>query len=120
MKILSQIAIIFALCLLGEVISALLPFPFPSAITAMLLLALALFSGLLKVEQIKEKSDFLLSNMAFFFVPAGVGVIEYFSFIAPFWWQFVLAALLATFMVFAATAGTVSLVLKLEKRRKAT
>ena len=51
MKILYQIAIIFALCLLGEIISALLPFPFPAAISAMVLLSAALFSGILKREK---------------------------------------------------------------------
>ena len=69
MKILYQIAIIFSLCLLGEIISALLPFTFPSSVTAMLLLTAALFTGWLKIDHIREKSDFLLSNMAFFFIP---------------------------------------------------
>ena len=119
MKILYQIAIIFALCLLGEVIRALLPFPFPSAISAMLLLLIALFSGILKIDHIKEKSDFLLSNMAFFFIPAGVGVIEHFELIASVWWQFLLIALLSTVIVFLVTAGTVSLVVRFEERRKA-
>ena len=40
-----------------------------------LLLAL-LATGLLKIEHIREKADFLLANMAFFFLPAGVSVIE--------------------------------------------
>ena len=37
MKILKQITIVFLLCWLGEVISALLPFAFPGSIVAMLL-----------------------------------------------------------------------------------
>ena len=93
MKILYQIAIIFGLCLLGEIVSALLSFPFPSAISAMILLSIALFSGILKIDHIKEKSDFLLSNMAFFFIPAGVKVIEHFDLIASFWWQFIVIAI---------------------------
>ena len=118
MKILYQIAIIFALCRLGEIISALLPFPFPAAISAMVLLSAALFSGILKIDHIKEKSDFLLSNMAFFFIPAGVGVIEYFDLIASVWWQFILIALISTVVVFLVTAGTVSLLVRFEERRK--
>ena len=118
MKILCQIAIIFSLCLAGEVISALLPFPFPSPIIAMLLLLLFLFTGLLKIDHIKEKSDFLLSNMAFFFIPAGVKVIEHFDLIKQVWWQFFLIAIASTVIVFLVTAVAVSLTLRLEERRK--
>lgn len=118
MKILYQIAIIFFLCLMGEIIGAVLPFPFPSAIIAMLLLALALFTGTLKIDHIREKSDFLLSNMAFFFIPAGVKVIEHFDLIKQVWWQFFLIAIASTVIVFLVTAATVSLTLRLEERRK--
>lgn len=118
MKILYQIAIIFALCLLGEMISAILPFPFPPAISAMLLLLLALFSGVLKIDHIKEKSDFLLSNMAFFFIPAGVKVVEHFELIASIWWRFLIVVAASTIVVFIVTALTVSLALRLEERRR--
>lgn len=118
MKILYQIAIIFGLCLLGEIVSALLIFPFPSAISAMILLSIALFSGILKIDHIKEKSDFLLSNMAFFFIPAGVKVIEHFDLIASFWWQFIVIAIASTIVVFLVTAATVTLLIKVEERGK--
>ena len=118
MKILYQIAIIFALCLTGEIISALLPFPFPASISAMLLLLLALFSGALKIDHIKEKSDFLLSNMAFFFIPAGVKVVEHLELITSIWWRFLIVVVVSTVAVFLVTAGTVSLVLRLEERRR--
>lgn len=118
MKILSQIAIIFSLCLAGEIISALLPFPFPSAISAMLLLLIFLFTGLLRIDHIKEKSDFLLSNMSFFFIPAGVRVIEHLELVSSLWLPFLIIVLVSTAVVFLVTAVAVSLVMKAEKRRK--
>lgn len=45
----------------------------------MVLLLLLLASGLLRVEHIQEKADFLLANMAFFFLPAGVSIMNYFD-----------------------------------------
>ncbi len=118
MKILYQAAIIFTLCLIGEAVSYILPFPFPSAICAMILLTAALFFRIIKIEQVEDFGDFLLSNMAFFFVPAGIRVIEHFDIIKAIWLQFLVIVLAATFLVFLVTAGSVTLVLKLEQRRK--
>ena len=71
MKIIKQIGIIFAICWISTVIEALLPFSFPASVIGMILLLLCLITGVLKIHHIQEKSDFLLSNMAFFFIPAG-------------------------------------------------
>lgn len=116
MKILNQIAIIFFLCLSGEAIAYILPFPLPPSIIAMFLLLLALFSGFLKIDHIKEKSDFLLQNMAFFFIPAGVKVIEHLDLISAMWWQLLVIIVASTVFVFLITALSVSLALKLERR----
>lgn len=115
MNILRQIAIIFSICLAGEAVSQLLPFPFPSAISAMLIMLAALASGILKVDHIKQKSDFLLSNMAFFFIPAGVGVMRYFDTVAPIWLPLLVIIIATTVIVFLTTALVVSLVLRLER-----
>lgn len=113
MNILYQIAIIFSLCLAGELISAILPIFIPSAIISLILLFIMLESKILKIDHIKEKSDFLLANMAFFFIPAGVKVIDYFSIIKSIWWQFILVCLTSTILVFFITGSVVKLTLRL-------
>jgi len=60
MKIIKQFGIIFSICWIGTVIEHVLPFPFPASVIAMVLLLLCLLTGILKVEHIREKSDFLL------------------------------------------------------------
>ena len=77
MRILAQIGIVLFVCLLGEAIAAVLPFPFPASVIGMVLLFLLLACKWLKPRHIQEKSNFLLSNMAFFFIPAGVGLLDY-------------------------------------------
>ena len=79
MKIICQIGVIFAVCWFSQLIEAALPVPFPASVIGMLLLLALLATGLLKIEHIREKADFLLANMAFFFLPAGVSVINYFD-----------------------------------------
>ena len=73
MKIIKQFGIIFSLCWLATVIEGLLPIAFPASVIAMLLLLVCLLAGVLKIDHIREKSDFLLANMAFFFIPAAKG-----------------------------------------------
>ena len=80
-KLLVQIGIVFGICLVGEGIAAILPFAFPASVLSMLLLFVLLLCGVLKVEHIREKGDFLLKNMAFFFIPSGVALLEQVDFL---------------------------------------
>ncbi|MCI5868547.1 MAG: CidA/LrgA family protein [Dorea sp.] len=75
-KILKQLGIILALCLVAETVASLLPVTIPSSVIAILILALLLGVKVLKEEQIKETADFMLDNMALVFVPISVGMIE--------------------------------------------
>ena len=76
MKIIKQIGIVFSVCWLSVLAEKILPFAFPASVIGMILLFICLLSGALKIEHIQEKSDFLLENMAFFFIPAGVSIID--------------------------------------------
>ena len=118
MKIIKQFGIIFTICWLSIIIQQILPFPFPSSVIGLLLLLLCLLTGLLKVSHIQEKSDFLLSNMAFFFIPAGVGMMNYFDILKENWFSLVVICVLSTLITFAATAFSIRLTIKFINRRK--
>ena len=62
MKIIYQIGIIFSLCWVSQIVEALLPIDFPASVIGMILLFALLVFRVLKVEHIREKSDFLLAN----------------------------------------------------------
>lgn len=114
MKILLQIAIVFGVCLIGEGIAMLIPLP--GSVVSMILLFLLLLTRLLKPAHIAEKSDFLLKNMAFFFIPAGVAIMES----AGILWQnllpFLAICLITLVITFAVTAYTVKFVVWLQNR----
>ena len=118
MKIIYQIGIIFTLCWASEIIEGLLPFSFPASVIGMILLFILLAFRVLKVEHIREKSDFLLSNMAFFFVPAGVSIINYFDVLKGNVGKLLLICFLTTILTFATTAWTIRGVLRLQNRGK--
>ena len=122
MKILTQIGIVLGVCLVGEGISFLLPFPFPGSVIGMILLFLLLFLGILRPDHIAQKSDFLLKNMAFFFIPAGVGILESFGALRGRFLILIGICALTTLLTFAASAftvrGVMALQAALERRRK--
>ena len=117
MKIIKQVGIIFFICWVAQIIEGILPFDFPASVIGMLLVFLLLVLRVLKVEYIKEKADFLLGNMAFFFLPAGVSIINYFDVLKNCAVQLVIICVVSTVLTFAATAFGMKAVLRLMGRQ---
>ena len=118
MNIIKQIGIIFSICWISVVAESLLPFAFPASVIGMVLLLACLLTGILKTEHIQEKSGFLLSNMAFFFIPAGVNVINYLDILKENWLPLLAICILTTIITFGATAYSVRLTMRLLTKKK--
>lgn len=88
---------------IGEGLSKLLALPIPGNVIGMALLLLALSRGWVKLDWLQEAADLLLSYMALFFVPAGVGVMLYFDLIGREWLPIVAGTIISTFVVLAIT-----------------
>lgn len=78
MKIFNQLALILGVLAIGEYISSFIQrlIVIPGSIIGMILLFGLLKLKILTLESIKELSDFFLDNMAIFFIPAGVSLIN--------------------------------------------
>lgn len=76
MRYLFQFMRIILFCFLGEIVHAILPFPVPASIYGLVLLLIALKTGLVKVEQVREAGNFLTAIFPVLFVPAAAGVME--------------------------------------------
>ena len=96
-------AILLALQFLGEALSRGFALPIPGNVLGMGLLLLALSMKIVRVEWIEEAAELLLSHLALFFVPAGVGVMVYFDLIGRQWLPIVVATVVSTFVVMAVT-----------------
>ena len=83
MKYIKQLLIILAFTLLGEALTYLLPLPIPAAIYGLVLMLLALCSGLLKPAHIDETARFLLQIMSVLFIAPTVNILSYWGLIAP-------------------------------------
>lgn len=102
-KYIFQFARITAFCLAGEILAAVLPLPIPASVYGLLLMVVALKTGLLKLEQVRETGLFLTGIFPLLFVPAAAGVVELGSQLMDLLLPAVLAIVPITALVMAVT-----------------
>ena len=107
-----QLAILFGCLAVGELIVSLTGIQLPSSIIGMLVLALLLESKIIRLEWIQSLSRVLISNMGFFFVPAGIGLMLYFDVIKAQFWPIVVATVVSTVLVLVVTGWVYQIVRK--------
>lgn len=108
-----QLAVLFSCLALGELIVYLTDVKLPSSIIGMLLLTLFLKIGWVKLKWVQGLSDFLVTNLGFFFVPPGVALMLYFDIIEAQFWPIVIASVVSTILVLIVTGWTHQIVRKL-------
>ena len=118
LKILLQVGIVFGLYWVSQCIEAVLPFAFPASVISLLLLLAHLALKVVKVDHIREKADFLLGNLSFFFVPVSVSIMNYVDVIRDNAAAFLVICVLSMVLAFAATVWAVRLTCRLLEKRK--
>ncbi len=101
---LPQIGLLLGFWFMGEVLVHFLYSSISGSIAGMILLTVALELKIVKLHQVEAVSDFLIRNMAFFFIPPGVGLMENFDLIADNWLAIVIATVFSTILVLMVTA----------------
>lgn len=112
MKYIKQFLIILLFTLLGEALAYVLPLPIPAAIYGLVLLFLALCTGLLKPEHIEETARFLLQIMSILFVAPTVGILAQWGLIAPNLVPILVITIVSTVVVFAVSGLVTRALLK--------
>lgn len=117
MKYLKQFLIITAITFIGEIIKYVLPFPVPASIYGMVIMFLALVSGILKLDDVKETSDFLIKIMPVMFIPAGVGLIDSFSVLYPILLKVSIITVVTIITVMVVTGHVTQFVIGKDKKK---
>ena len=107
MKFVFQFARIMGFCLVGELLHRVLPLPIPASIYGLVLLAAALLTGIVKLEQVKQTGDFLSGLFPLLFIPTVAGVMEVWDLIGGNLIPILIALVPVTWAVMAA-AGKVT------------
>ena len=109
---LKQFSIILSIYFLGEVLQKASEIPVPGNVLGMIILFLGLYTGIIKLKTIDKISDFLLENLAFFFLPAGVSLITSFVLLEGKWPAILGVSLLSTVITLGITGLTVQFIKK--------
>ena len=107
-----QLGVLLACCVGGSLLSLLLRGLLPGNVLGLTLLIF----GAVRLHHVESVADFLLQNMAFFFLPAMLGVLEIWNDIKSEALAILAVCLLTTLCTAAATALTVHIVFRLQHR----
>lgn len=115
MKLFREALIILGIYLIGELLSSVLHLPIPGNILGMIILFILLYTKVIKVENISNITNFLLDHLAFFFIPAGVGLMTSAGIIRSTWWQLLVVCLSTTIIIIGTTGIIVQRITKNKK-----
>lgn len=118
MKYLKQFTVILGVCLLGELLRFVLPLPIPASVYGLVLMLAALMCGAIKLEQVENAADFLISIMSPMFIPAAVALMDQLSVLRAILLPFMVINFVGLVVTFAVTGRVTQFVLRRNKEGK--
>lgn len=112
MKYLFQFCVIMLFVFIGEVLEYLIPLPIAGSIYGLVLLFLALVTGVVKLAWVEDVASWLHSIMGLFFIAPAVAVIDIWGDISNIWWQLVLLLIIAYVVTMITTGVTADRMIK--------
>ncbi|MGE4353141.1 MAG: CidA/LrgA family protein [Oscillospiraceae bacterium] len=103
---------------IGEVLRGLIPLPIPAGIYGFILLFIGLCTGLVKLPDVEEASNFMVENLIIFLLPACVEIMAYWSELRGIMAALIVTVIASTLFVLTVTgkASDAIIDLKGEKR----
>ncbi|MCU9612879.1 CidA/LrgA family holin-like protein [Caldibacillus lycopersici] len=99
-----QILLIHLFFFIGVGIKSYVPIPIPASMIGLLVLLLALFLKLVKIEWIEKGGNWLLAELLLFFIPSAVGIVDYEEILGMKGMEMILLIGISTFIVLGTTA----------------
>lgn len=118
MKFIQQFSIILFVSFLGEGLKLLLPFPIPASVYGLVLMLAALQFHIIKLDQVRETSAFLIEIMPVMFIPAGVGLLNSWNVLKPICIPVILITLLTTIIVMTVTGQVTQIIIQKGKKEE--
>lgn len=119
MKFLKQFSLIMLVSFLGEILHEVLPLPIPASVYGLILMLLALMTGIIRLEHVRETAVFLIEIMPVMFVPAGVKLMTSWGDLKPIFVPVIVITAVSTVVVMAVTGRTTQWMIRREKSKRA-
>ena len=116
MKYVKQFVIIIAISFIGEFLKYVLPLPVPASIYGMVLMFVALLTGVLKLDDVKDTAKFLIEIMPLMFIPAGVGLMVSWDTLRPLLIPVAIITVVTIITVMAVSGHTAQFVLRKQEK----
>ena len=117
MNYLKQFLIIILVSCLGELLYYLLPFPIPATIYGLVIMLCLLILKIVPLDSVKETAEFLIAIMPVMFIPAGVGLIVYWSQLKEFLIPICVIIIVSSVLVMLATGKVSDLLIQLTNKK---
>lgn len=118
MKYLKQFFVIMLVSFLGELLRWLIPLPVPASIYGLVLMLVALCTGIITVDKIEETSTFLIEIMPVMFIPACVGLLDSWGELKSIILPVGIIIVVSTVVVMAVTGKVTQGIIRMGKRKK--
>lgn len=116
MKYVKQFMMIMLFTFLGEVLREVLPLPVPASIYGLVLMFVALLTGVLKVEKVRETGKFLIEIMPLMFIPAAAGLIDAWPSLKPVGVPIVVIMVVSTVIVMVLSGRVTQFMMRRKKK----
>ncbi|WP_400164090.1 CidA/LrgA family protein [Brevibacillus sp. TJ4] len=120
MRYVSGILILLVFYAAGTLAHQWLHIPLPGSLLGMIMLALALVMGWIRMDWVERASSFLIRHMMLFFIPIIVGVSSYMNVVANDPLPILLSLVLGPFIVMLVTGRVVQWYVRREKSQANT
>lgn len=117
MKYVIQFMIIIGFSFIGEFLHYILPLPISASIYGIVLLFAALEFKILKVNDIREVSSFLIAVMPMMFIPAAVGLVDSWDIISSSLLKYIIVTFVTTFVVMGVSGLVTQFVIRKGKTK---
>lgn len=113
--ILKAFLVIFSCLFIGQVVIALTDLPLPPSIIGLVVLFIALQTGVVQLATVEKLAKVLMDYLVLLVIPACISIMQYLDIIRDDLWVLIVAVSLSTVLVLISTAGSYTWLRKLQK-----
>ncbi len=118
MKYMKQIAIIATISFIAELLYYFIPLPIPASVYGLVILFLLLCLKVVKLSQVENVADFLISIMPLFFIAPSVGLMESFDSIKGQVLPLVFICFVSTVVVTVCTGWIAQIMVRIRRKNE--